>query len=334
MDARAFLRQNIVIDGHLDLLCDVLYQHRRGRRRVILDDYMPDWRAGGVDCVVSSLYCDEGCDYLSEALRQIAAFEDELAESGGEFFLATRGADIRRAHATGAVAIMLSFEGVEPLSGEVNFMRLFHRLGVRFAGLCWSRANWAADGSRFGDAGYAGTGLTEPGGRLLELMRELRVLPDVSHINDTGFWQVLECAKQPVIASHSNCRAISDITRNIDDRQIAAIAKSGGVIGVNGVSMIARADTQAAADMNTLIRHMLHIKKVAGAQCLAIGLDQCDRLKPDAHTTVDSDSFDIIPRYAQLAEFVEAVSQADFTEEEIRGFLGANLLRVIESAIG
>ncbi|MCL1974863.1 MAG: dipeptidase, partial [Firmicutes bacterium] len=199
MNAHTLLSQSLVIDCHLDLLYDVLQKRRQGRRQVILNDYWADWRAGNISCIVSSLYCDDSCDYLSEALQQIAALEEEVAESTGEFFLATCAADIRHAQATGKVAVMLSFEGVEPLVGEVSLLRLFHKLGVRFIGFCWSRSNWAADGSRFKDALYIGYGLTEGGKELLALARKLHMLVDVSHINDLGFWEILNSAQQPVL---------------------------------------------------------------------------------------------------------------------------------------
>ena len=334
MTAHTILKQNIVIDSHLDLLYDVLQKRRQGRRQVILNDYLADWRAGNVTCIVSSLYCDEGSDYLSEALQQIAAWEEELAESNGEFFLATCSADIHHAHATGKVAIMLAFEGVEPLVGEVSYLRLFHRLGVRIIGLCWSRSNWAADGSRFHDFDYTGYGLTESGLQLLALARELHMLIDVSHINDLGFWQVLDSAQQPVLASHSNCRVISNTPRNLDDSQISAIAHSDGAICVNGVSLIALMQDPAAADLQTLVRHLQHIKTVAGAACLGIGFDQCQRIADALPSSLQEDMFDIIPCYAQLEDFVAALLQADFTEEEIQGIIGGNFLRVIEAVIG
>jgi len=334
MDARNLLSESIVIDSHLDLLYDVLQKHRQGRRQVILNDYLADWRAGNVSCIVSSLYCDEDSDYLAEALQQIAAWEDELAESDGEFFLATCGEDIRRAHANGQVAVMLAFEGVEPLVGEPKFLRLFHQLGVRIIGLCWSRSNWAADGSRFGDPDHMGHGLTQGGKQLLALARELRMPIDISHLNDLGFWQILHGERQPLLASHSNCRAISDSPRNLDDRQIAAIATNGGVIGINGVSLIANMQDPASADLQTLVRHMRHIKSVAGASCICLGLDQCHRINGALPDIEPENMFDIIPYYAQLTDLVEALLQADFTEEEIRGVLGGNFLRMIEAAIG
>jgi len=272
MDAQTLLQQSIVIDCHLDLLYEVLQKRRQGRRQVILNDYLADWRAGNVACIVSSLYCDEGSDYLSETLQQIKVWAEELAESNGEFFLATSSADIRRAHATGKVAVMLAFEGVEPLVGEVGYLRLFHRLGVRIVGLCWSRSNWAADGSRFKDFDYTGYGLTESGEQLLALARELKMLVDISHTNDLGFWQVLDSARQPVLASHSNSRAFSNTPRNLDDRQIAAIAQSGGVIGINGVSLVAQMQDPASADLQTLVRHMQHIKRLPARHVWASAL--------------------------------------------------------------
>ena len=334
MDVQRLLRESIVIDSHLDLLYDVVNKRRGGRRGVIVNDYLAEWKAGNVTCVVSSLYCDEGADHLSETLRQLAAWEEELAESGGEFFLATCGADIRRAHATGKIAVMLAFEGVEALSGEVDYLRLFYRLGVRVVGLCWSSSNWAADGSRFRDFDYVGYGLTDPGKQLLELARELNMPIDVSHINDLGFEQVLGSARQPVIASHSNCRAVSNTPRNLSDSQIAAIAASGGVIGINGVDLVAKMQDPASADMNTLVQHMQHIKSIAGAECIGIGLDQCNRINAALPALAEENLRDIIPGHTGLADLAEALLKAGFTEKEIRGIMGGNFLRVIEEVIG
>lgn len=331
MDVHTLLSQSIVIDSHLDLLYDVALKRRQGRRQVILDDYLADWQAGYVNCVVSSIYCDEGSDYLSEALKQIAVFEEEIAESKGEFFLATCAKDIRHAHATGKVAIMLAFEGVEPLMGEVGFLRVFHKLGVRMVGLCWSRSNWAADGCRFADFEYTGYGITEKGQHLLSLAKELNMLIDISHTNEIGFWQVVKGSTQPVLASHSNCRAISNTPRNLDDKQIAAIAQSGGYIGINGVNLVALFQDKKNATIATLVNHMRHIREVAGtAACLGIGFDQCDRINAELPDELNEGVFDIMPNHTQLPDLVDALLQSDFSEEEIQGILGGNFLRVLD----
>ncbi|MDR1177501.1 MAG: dipeptidase, partial [Spirochaetaceae bacterium] len=325
MNAKELLQSSIVIDTHLDLLCDVVPKRRAGRTHVLRDDYLESFRAGGVTCVVSSLFNDiEGSllDPLTDAMTQIGALYAELSECGDDFFLALNAADIRRAKEEHKVAVMLAFEGAEPMAGNVELLRVFYRLGVRVLGLCWSRSNWAADGCKFAGKGYIGYDITSDGKRLIALARELGMLIDLSHTNELGFWSVIKGAF-PVIESHTNTRALADIPRNLSDKQLEAVARSGGVIGINGYSLLAAKDP-AAATMDTLIAHMVHEKKLIGAGSLCLGLDQCDRIHSYANEEEKKTRFDIIPSHAMLGEFVTRMGAAGFTEDEIRGILGAN----------
>lgn len=326
-------QEAIIIDAHLDLLYDVARKHRAGRRNILRDDYLDSFRQGGVTCIVSSLYAEgkDDADFLRQTMHQMAAFYDEL-DRCADFVQAFTAADIRRAKADGKIAVMLAFEGVEALCGNPDMLRAFYAMGVRIVGLCWSRPNWAADGSKFFDYVYQGHGITDGGLRLLEIAARLGMLIDVSHLNEIGFWQLMDIWHGPVIATHSNTRALSDTPRNLSDRQIEAIAKAGGVIGVNGASLLADIKNQAAADMGTLVAHMLHEKALGGAGCIGIGLDQCDRLIDDIDQALETR--DIIPSHSMLGTFAGRLADAGFSRDELLGILGGNFLRAVEKAIG
>ncbi len=328
--------ESIVIDTHLDLLLDVARHRAAGETDVIRRVYLPSFKQGGLTCVVSSLYVDatEPKADLEAGMAQLAAFYAELSECEGEFFLATCADDIRRAKRENKLAVMLAFEGAEPMAGNPDMLRVFYNLGVRMLGLCWSRPNWAADGSRFFEYDYVGYGLTESGVKLVDMAREMGVLIDLAHINDVGFDEVMRGQKQPVIATHTCARALSNTPRNINDAQIAAIGSCGGVIGINCASLLVNVDSPESADMEMMVRHMQHEKAIAGAQSLCIGFDQCDRLSTGQNRDMLRRNFDVVPSHAMLPQFVEALLAGGFTQREVKGILGANALRVIEQVIG
>ena len=338
--AREFLDQCFVIDTHLDLLADLDNKHAAGRTDVILNDYYEDMKKGGVDTVVAAVYIDEG--YLPESglkkiMDQISALYQELDRSEGRLALVKSTADIRRARENGQLGILLSMEGVEPLNGHVSHLRTMYELGVRIVSLCWSRSGWACDGSRFFDYDYQGYGLTEKGADLVRYAQELGMLMDVTHANEQSFWDILNMSKEPVIATHSDTRRYSDTPRNLSDEQIRALGQTGGVVGVNGVSLVACVHDPLSANMDTLVDHIEHEISLTSPSIACIGLDQCSRIMGEvASTGVGelSTMFDVIPSHAMLEQFTEALIQRGLSEETIEGILGKNVLRLLERVIG
>lgn len=265
-----------VIDAHFDLLLDVAVQREHGKRNVIVSDYLPGFVEGGVHTIVSAIYIDD--KFLPEmglrkALQQISALHAEADESPNKIMICKSVDDIENAKKAGKVGFVLSLEGAEPLYNDLSMLRIFYELGVRFMGLVWSRRNFVGDGSHFSlvREGKKG-GITEFGVRLIEEAEEMGMIIDVSHLNDEGFWDVMEIAKKPIISSHSNCRLLADSMRNLTDEQIKAIASTNGVIGMNGVNIFV-ADNDDESDLEHLLNHVDHITALVGVEHVGIGLD-------------------------------------------------------------
>ena len=328
------MMNNICIDLHLDLLYDVARKRAIGKRHVIETDYLPSFIGGGLTAVVSSLYTDQLDDNgLKDVLFQISALYAEIEESNGKISLATCTDEIIEANQKGSFPILLAFEGVEPLSNNVEMLRTFYKLGVRIVGVCWSRSNWAADGSRFFDQQYIGYGLTENGKKLIDMCEELHMIIDVSHTNDKGFWDIMDRTSSPIIATHSDCRAISNTPRNLSDEQITAIGARGGIIGVNGSSLLLDLNRSKEVTMNDLAKHIIHIKDVAGISCPAIGLDQCDKISSALADEI-SDNHDVIPDHRILKSFKAVLSEAGLSSHDIDCVYGENVFRVLRQVIG
>lgn len=331
--AEKILKSNLVVDAHQDLLQDVLFLRKQGKTRIIEKEYLKDFEQGGVNVVVLSIFTND--QYLPEmalrnALDQISCFYLELEESPGKIALCRNTKEIEAAVNSGKVAFLLSLEGAEPLGKDIYLLQIFFELGVRLIGLTWSRINYAADGSRFFQErrGTEG-GLTEFGVQIMEFAARKGMLIDISHINDRGFWDVMAMTSAPVIASHSNCRSLNDIPRNLSDEMLKAIAETGGVIGINAVSIIA-ADSDKKSDLRCLIDHMEHITGLVGADHLGFGFDLCKKLniQRDNNVTLKMtrDPFDILNDYGDISTLIDIMIARGFAENDIKKICGGNFM--------
>ncbi|GAB6189994.1 membrane dipeptidase [Marinitoga arctica] len=317
------LKNNVIIDGHFDLLVDVYEKRRRGNKRVILTEHYEKFKKGGFDIIVSSLFIED--IYIPEmalrnALDQISSLYHEIEESEGKIMLCKNVKDIEYAVEKDILGIMLSFEGLEPIGNDIYLLRVFYELGVRFAGLVWSRRNYVADGCFFNERleGKKG-GLTDFGVKVLKELEKLKMIVDVSHLNDEGFWDVIKFSTKPIIASHSNVRSMYPSMRNLADDQIKAIAETGGVIGINGNgSFVSVNDEENNAE--GLVKHVDYISNLVGVEYVGIGFDFCDMFR--------SFHKDSLNGHHELDLFVEALIKHGYNNNEIKLILGENFLRV------
>ncbi|MDR1377274.1 MAG: dipeptidase [Synergistaceae bacterium] len=334
--------RSFVVDAHYDLLSDVFRLRTEGERKVIERFYLDDLKAAKIDVVICSLFVRN--QYIPEmalrhALDQIGMLHREMEESPGLFALCRNAAEVKKTAAAGQTAFLLSFEGVEPVGNDLVLLRPFYELGVRFVGLAWSRRNYAADGCHFWPVpkGSPG-GLTAFGVRLVEEAERLGMIVDVSHLNDAGFADVLRFAKRPFIASHSNCRALADVMRNLTDEQIRALASKGGVMGLN--NMIHFVYPSEAADPGVipkaimpegkpryegLFDHIRHVIGLVGDDHIGFGFDLCEFEKPE--TERDKSAF---PTYRHTIPFIERIGR-EFSKETTAKIRGENWMRIIET---
>lgn len=259
-----------VVDMHFDLLMD-LYE-KRHRTGVLADDYLADFRAGGIGVVAAAIYIEDR--YLPEmglrvALDQIALLYEETARTP-EFAVCRSYREIEAARQAGQIALLITMEGVEPLGADLRLLRVFYELGLRVVGLTHARRNAAGDGGVFAPGGSSPQGLTGFGREVVAECQRLGMLLDLAHINPAGFADVLALTTGPLIVSHTNARHFYDIERNISDEQIRQIGARGGVIGVNSLLLDAN---PASITLDRFVDHMVYIADVAGLEAVGIGFD-------------------------------------------------------------
>lgn len=320
-----------VVDAHIDSILDsaggVHWEtgrsrpiRRLGSRSTSGHADIPRLREGGVDLQVFALFAEpqykpHGC--LKRVLQLIDVFYSELESNKDEVAPVSNYDDIGRARRSGKLAALLSIEGGEALEGSLSNLRAFYRLGVRAMTLTWNDRNEIADGVK---EAATGRGLTEFGREVVKEMNKLGMIVDVSHINERGFFDVLETSTSPTIASHSNCKALRDHPRNLTDDQIRAIADRDGVIGITFVPEFL---STGEGTLEMVIDHIDHVVKVAGVPFVGLGSD-FDGFEPITRGLED---------VTRLPGLTERLLSRGYREDEVRSILGENFLRVFSRTL-
>ena len=179
------------------------------------------------------------------------------------------------ARAAGQLYAFLAVEGMSAVGADSWGVDWYYGQGVRLGMLTWNESNALAAGA----GGDPQAGLTEAGRRAVRRMGELGMAVDVSHLNDGGFWDVVDLAAGPVIATHSNCRALCGVPRNLTDDQLRAIRDTGGVVGLNAFHGFVH-DEPRQQTARTLALHAAHMAEVMGVEHVGCGFDFCAFMGP------------------------------------------------------
>ncbi|MDO9637014.1 MAG: membrane dipeptidase [Pseudotabrizicola sp.] len=210
-------------------------------------------------------------------LEQAAILHRMSADRPDAIRLCRSVAEIESAQAAGAIAALLHIEGCEGIGPDLDELYLYHSAGLRSLGPVWSRDNIFGHGVPFNFPASpdTGPGLTAAGRQLLSACNRLRILFDLSHLNEAGFWDVAKLTDAPMVATHSGAHTLTPATRNLTDRQLDAIAESKGLVGLNfGVAFL-RTDGVKNADTGpeVMLRHIDHLIARLGEGGVALGSD-------------------------------------------------------------
>lgn len=191
---------------------------------------------GGLDAQFFSIWVEPqlfgggGRTAVKRADDQIAAVRQLTEHHPETWQLATSAGDVRRIVAAGKLAALIGLEGGYAIDERLENVERYYNLGVRYLSPTWSvSTSWAGSS---GDEIGRTRGLNEFGKQVIREMNRLGMMVDVSHVSDKTFWDIISTSNQPVIATHSACRALANVRRNLDDEMIRALAKTGGVICV------------------------------------------------------------------------------------------------------
>jgi membrane dipeptidase len=263
---------------------------------------------------------------VAEAQRVVFAMAALLfrieRESEGRVRVCRNVGDIESCLADDVLAAVLHIEGAEAIDANFELLDVLYAAGLRSLGPVWSRPNAFGHGVPFRcpSSPDTGPGLTELGKALVGACNRLRILIDLSHLNERGFWDVAALSKAPLVATHSNAHAISPHSRNLTDRQLAAIRQSRGLVGVNFATSFLRPDGRQDKDtpLDLVIQHIEHMLAHAGEDGVGLGSDFDGAMIPAG-----------IGNAAGLQNLVQAMRKRGFSKPLIEKLCFRNWLRVL-----
>jgi membrane dipeptidase len=266
-------------------------------------------------------------DAQSATFAMVALLFRIEAASKGAVKVCRSVADIRHAQKSNALASVLHIEGAEAIDDNFNALEVLHKAGLRSLGPVWSRSNIYADGVpfRFPSGPDIGNGLTDAGKALIRACNDLKILIDLSHMNEKGFWDIEKLTDAPLVATHSNAHALCASSRNLTDKQLAAIKQSGGIVGVNFATSFLRQDGRRIAEtpLDTVVDHLAYFIDKMGEDCVALGSDFDGAQMPEEIGTA-----------AGLPNLVAAMRRRQFGETVIEKICFENWMRVLAETWG
>lgn len=332
-----------ITDAHLDLAYNAL----RGRDVLRPADEqtpdgegiptvgLPDLRAGGVGLVCATIFCAPAIgdqpgyrtpdEARSAGLAQLEWYQHQ--ERDGNFRFVRSKDDLPRVTSGGGggarpVTALLLLEGADPLRSPADVAE-WHAAGLRAVGLAWKGTRYA------GGTGVPGP-LTPDGTALVRALDRFGIIHDTSHLAEESFWQLLDQSAGPVMASHSNCRAIVPTDRQLSDDMIRALVKRNGVIGINFFDkfLLPPAEYKSRrATLTDVVAHVRHICDLAGdTGHVGLGTDMDgglgrNEIPEEIRTSAD------LPRVA------EALSRSGFSDEQVIGVMGGNWMSFFGRAL-
>ncbi|MGF9760832.1 dipeptidase [Microvirga sp. 0TCS3.31] len=247
--------------------------------------------------------------------------------SKGEVKICRTAADIRHCIDTGTLAAILHIEGAEGIDPDLYMLDVLYEAGLRSIGPVWSRPNIFGHGVpfRYPSTPDTGPGLTDRGIALVQACNRLKIMIDLSHLNEKGFWDVARLSDAPLVATHSNAWEICRHSRNLTDKQLGAIRESRGMVGVNFATSFIRPDGMRNDDtpLEEMIRHMDHLIEHVGVDGVGLGSDFDG-------ATIPAEIGDV----RGLPRLVDAMRRHGYDEATLRKLCYENWVNVLERTWG
>src|SRR6266436_3980580 len=212
----------------------------------------------------------------------------------------------------------MGIEGGRAIEDSLRLLRDFYALGIRYMTLTHTNTNGWADSSADKPKH---NGLSPLGKDVIREMNRLGMMVDISHVADKTFYDALEVSTAPLIASHSTCRALANVPRNMTDEMIVALARKGGVVQVDFYCDFLTTEKPPHATLADVVAHIDHIRKIAGIDAIGIGSD--------------FDGIDCVPvgleDVSKFPNLTRALLEHGYSAADIRKIYGGNLLRVMRA---
>ncbi len=267
-------------------------------------------------------------DYAqSHALGLLGRLLQIEQASHGQVKIVRTGVELQRCLDHGVFAMLLHFEGAEPLDPDGYALETFYAAGLRSVGLTHSRRNRFSRGVpfKFPASPDTGDGLTDAGKELVRQLNRRKVMIDLSHLNEQGFWDVAKITDAPLVATHSNAHRLSPSPRNLTDKQMDAVRESRGIAGLNFHVGFLREDGARNADtsISRMVEHIAYMVDRMGIDHVGLGSDFDGATMPAE-----------LKDAAGLPRLMQALGDRGYTGEDLRKLAHGNWVRVLRDTWG
>lgn len=311
-----------IVDGH----CDSLIHFVNGERSLLNPLEGGHWdtqraKLAGISLQFLAAYIETVYKPAMATRRGLQLIEGAhrfITDHPEQIFLVLGKQDLQQIPDPSRIGILLSVEGGEILGQNLFMLDIIYKLGVRALGLTWNQRNALADGVGEIDTQSR---LTNLGQEVVLHMNKLGMLIDVSHLNEAGFWHVLELSKDPIAATHSCAKALCSHPRNLTDQQLRALAEHKGVVGVNFYPNFLR-ETGPTKRVD-VIRHICHIAEVAGVDTVGLGSD----FDGISETPVG------LEHVGDYSKLIDDLIRVGFSTQEIEQILSRNFMRLLSDVL-
>lgn len=327
-----------VVDMHCDTISEILNKRRKGETVSLRrnDMHLDLERMKGSHYLLQNfaLYVNLAkCEEPWEEVCNLAeVYREELQENADLIAPVLRYEDIASNGSAGKMSALLTVEEGGVCKGEIEKLRELYRMGVRMLTLTWNYPNelgWPSMDKAKGDNYFftpeTEKGLTEKGREFVAEMERIGMIPDVSHLSDAGFYDVLEVTRKPFVASHSNARSVCGCVRNLTDDMIRKLAARGGCTGLNFYADFLRTVPKGAPNpgaMEDVVRHARYITDIGGIEVLGLGSD-FDGI----------DTNEALPGVQSMERLWEALHKSGYHESELDKIFCENVLRVYRDVL-
>ncbi|GGK37497.1 dipeptidase [Salinarimonas ramus] len=247
--------------------------------------------------------------------------------SDGALAICRSAAEIEAAMARRSIAAVAHLEGAEAIGPDLRMLDVLHAAGLRSLGPVWSRPTIFGEGVpfRFPSGPDIGRGLTPAGEALVRACNRLRIMVDLSHLNERGFWDVARISTAPLVATHSNANAVCHHARNLTDAQLVRIGETRGMVGLNFATSFIRPDGRRdpATPLSMMVDHIDHLVAKVGIDGVGLGSDFDGATVPDA-----------IGDAGGLQALVEALRGRGYDGEALEKLCYRNWIRVLRETWG
>ncbi len=323
----------MIFDGHSDIWTDVTKRVLNGEKDILRKYHLSKLREGKISGSIFVIWIDPPYtdDSYARSMQIVDSIKKELKYCRNSVVIAKSYNDIEKAIVESKFYILIGLEGLSSIGENLDLIDFYYDFGVRHASLTWNEENALATGAK----GSLDKGLTELGKKAVKIINQKNMLLDVSHLNDKSFWDVVNVTDKPIIASHSNCRSLCDVPRNLTDAQLRKIAEFDGVVGINSFNEFVHRDINEQ-NIEMLVRHIAHMADVMGTDHIGIGMDYCDFLDNNSMNSFSSQETSYtkgLEDSSKTYNIIIELERSGFSNEEIEKIAYKNFHRIIRNVI-